>query len=73
MYILQKEEVQRETLQGETLQMIEYLLFGNYPFYMSYVQEFGLLGAIWRLNPIYHKLHQAKAGGSCSRVLQVSH
>jgi hypothetical protein len=36
-----------------TENMIEYLLFGNYPFYMAYVQEYGFIGAVMRLNPIY--------------------
>jgi hypothetical protein len=32
---------------------IEQILFNNYPFYISYIQEFGMLGAISRLNCFY--------------------
>ena len=32
---------------------IEKVLFNGYPFYMSYIQEFGFIGAISRLNMIY--------------------
>ena len=34
---------------------IEKILFNNYPFYMAYIQEYGFVGAVARLNMFYQK------------------